>query len=76
MTINLVVVREVGDPVSGPPLLWRRLTTLPVNTTEDALEAVRLYRLRWRIEQVFRALKRDGLALEETQIEGAARLFN
>ena len=29
-----------------------------------------------RIEQVFRVLKRDGLALEETQIEGAARLFN
>ena len=75
-TINVVVVREVGDPGSAQPLLWRLLTTLPVNTTEDALEVVRLYRLRWRIEQAFRALKRDGLALEETQIEGAARLFN
>jgi hypothetical protein len=75
-TINVVVVREVGDPGSAQPLLWRLLTTLPVDTTKDALEVVRLYRLRWRIEQVFRALKRDGLALEETQIEGAARLFN
>ena len=29
----------------------------------------------WRIEQVFRALKSDGLALEETQVEAADRLF-
>jgi hypothetical protein len=76
VTLNLVVAREVGDPGSGPPLLWRLLTTLPVETAEDAMEVIRLYRLRWRIEQVFRVLKRDGLALEESQIEGAARLFN
>lgn len=75
-TLNMVVAREVGDPGSGAPLLWRLLTTLPVETVEAAEEVIRLYRLRWRIEQVFRVLKRDGLALEETQIEGAARLFN
>jgi IS4 transposase len=52
------------------------LTTLPVETAEDAREIIRLYRLRWRIEEVFRVLKRDGLALEETQVESARRLFN
>lgn len=76
VTLNLVIAREIGDPGSGPPLLWRLSTTLPVETLEDAEEVIRLYRLRWRIEQVFRVLKRDGLGLEETQIEGAARLFN
>jgi hypothetical protein len=75
-TLNLVVAREVGEPGARPLLLWRLLTTLPVETVDDAEEVIRLYRLRWRIEQVFRVLKRDGLALEETQIEGAARLFN
>ena len=75
-TLNLVVAREVGEPGSGPRVLWRLLTTLPVETVDDAEEVIRLYRLRWRIEQVFRVLKRDGLALEETQIEDAARLFN
>jgi hypothetical protein len=75
-TLNLVVAREVGAPGSAPPVLWRLLTTLPVETVDDAEEVIRLYRLRWRIEQVFRVLKRDGLALEETQTEGAARLFN
>ena len=63
-------------PPGTKPLMWRLLTTLPVETAEDAREIIRLYRLRWRIEEVFRVLKRDGLALEETQIESARRLFN
>ena len=36
---------------------------------------MRLYRLRWRIEEVFRALKSDGMRLEETQMHEAQRLF-
>jgi hypothetical protein len=75
-TLTQVVVREIGDPGSAEPLLWRLLTTLPVETVEDAMEIVRLYRLRWRIEQVFRALKRDGLGLEDTQVQERDRLFN
>jgi hypothetical protein len=75
-SLNLVVAREVSEPGTGLPILWRLLTTLPVETIEDALEIIRLYRLRWRIEQVFRVLKRDGLALEQSQLEDASRLFN
>jgi len=74
--IGVVVAREIGAPAGTKPLLWRLLTTLPVETAEDAREIIRLYRLRWRIEEVFRVLKRDGLALEETQVESAPRLFN
>jgi len=74
--IGVVVAREIGAPAGTKPLLWRLLTTLPIETAEDALEIIRLYRLRWRIEEVFRVLKRDGLALEETQVESARSLFN
>ena len=74
--IQVVVAREVGAPAGAKPLIWRLLTTLPVETDEDARDVIRLYRLRWRIEEVFRVLKRDGLALEETQVESARRLFN
>jgi len=65
------------DPPEGvkKPLAWRLLTTLPVDSVDDAKEVVRLYRLRWRIEEVFRALKRDGLALEQTQVQERERLF-
>jgi hypothetical protein len=37
---------------------------------------VRLYRLRWRIEEVFRILKSNGLKIEDSQLETADRLFN
>jgi Transposase DDE domain len=52
------------------------LTTLPVATRAHALEVVRLYRLRWRIEEVFRILKSNGLKIEDSQLETADRLFN
>jgi len=74
--LHVVVAREIDAPEGVEPVIWRLLTTLPVESAEDALEIIRLYRLRWRIEEVFRVLKRDGLALESTQIEIAVRLFN
>jgi hypothetical protein len=76
LELGLVEVREIGDPAPGSePLLWRLLTTLPVEGQEAADEAVRLYRLRWRIEEVFRTLKSDGLKLEDSQVQDAEHLF-
>jgi hypothetical protein len=80
VTLTYVEVRETNPPKGHKPIIWRLLTTLPVAGEADefaaAQEIVELYRLRWRIEQVFRAMKSDGLRLEETQIKDAARLFN
>ena len=71
-----VVVREVGAPAGTTSLEWRLLATRPVNGAAEALEVVRLYRLRWRIEEVFRSLKTDGLDLEASQVTTPERLFN
>lgn len=77
LTLGLVEVREDGVANgAGKPLLWRLLTTLPVATLEDAQEVVRLYRLRWRIEEVFRLMKSDGFDIENSQLETAGRLLN
>jgi len=79
VTLTFVEVRETNPPKGHEPITWRLLTTLPVCGEADefaaAQEIVQLYRLRWRIEQVFRAMKSDGLRLEETQVEEASRLF-
>jgi hypothetical protein len=79
VTLTLVEVCETNPPTGDKPIIWRLLTTLPVCGEPDefaaAQDIVQLYRLRWRIEQVFRAMKSDGLRLEETQVEEAARLF-
>lgn len=75
LDLGLVEVREPNPPPGVKPLLWRLLTTLPVDEPAAAQEVVRLYRLRWRIEEVFRALKSDGLRLEDTQLRDPVRVF-
>jgi hypothetical protein len=76
LKLALVEVREDAAPKgTGKPLLWCLLTTLPVATLADAQEVVRFYRLRWRIEEVFRVMKSDGLDIEDSQLETAGRLL-
>lgn len=77
LTLSLVEVCEAAAPTGADkPLQWHLLTTLPVVTYADALEVVRFYRLRWRIEEVFRIMKSDGLDIEDSQLETAGRLMN
>ena len=42
--LRVVVAREIDPPADAKPVLWRLLTTLPVEDAEDALEVIRLYR--------------------------------
>ena len=72
----LVEAREINAPPGKTPLLWRLLTTCTVTCAAEAEGIVQLYRLRWRIEQLFRALKSDGLALDDSQVIEAERMFN
>jgi hypothetical protein len=75
VSLGLIEICELNAPAGAKPVHWRLLTTLPVTTRADIAEVARLYRLRWRIEQLFRSLKSDGLDLEATQVTEAARLF-
>lgn len=76
LSLMLIEARECDAPPDVQPLHWRLLTTLPGQDADAAIEAVQLYRLRWRIEQCFRMLKNDGLQLPETQTVKPKRLFN
>ena len=58
LTLNAVHVGEVDVPDDGSePVSWILLTTLPVTGLHQAREVVRLYGLRWRIEDWHRILK-------------------
>jgi hypothetical protein len=78
--LTYVEVNEPDPPKGHKPIVWRLLTTLPVAGEADefatAQEIVRFYRLRWRVEQVFRGMKSDGLCLQDTQVQDVHRLFN
>ena len=73
--MTLVEAREINPPANQEPLHWRLLTSLEVGDAEAACEIVRLYRLRWPIEEVFRALKSDNIRLEGRESPEAQRLF-
>jgi hypothetical protein len=76
LRITLVEAIEPNPPPGKIPLHWRLLTTLAATTEAEAADIVRLYRLRWRIEQSFRMLKSDGLRIEQAQTAEPHRLFN
>ncbi len=75
LDLTLVEAREETPPHGVAPLHWRLITTLPATTMAEAEDIVRLYRLRWRIEQTHRSVKNDGFALPDVQIHEADRLM-
>ena len=65
-----------GLPDGEEPVLWRIITTLPIDSAEAAEQALRWYCRRWQIEQLFRLLKSQGLRVEDSQLERGIALQN
>jgi hypothetical protein len=75
LQLNVVRVQEVNAPRGVEPVLWRLLTSEPVDTAEDVAAVIDGYRARWVIEEYFRALK-QGCAYEKRQLESKHALLN
>jgi hypothetical protein len=72
---SVVWAWESAPPAGEEPVRWILLTNLPVTTLEQAAQLVDWYRLRWRIEMLFDALK-NICRIEEAQLRDAAALKN
>lgn len=48
---------------------WLLLTSMPVESVDDALKIVTYYRRRWFIEDFHRLLKKKGFGIEDIQVE-------
>lgn len=73
MVLNAILVKEIDAPVGREPIEWRLLTTMPVESAEDACNCVRWYTKRWTIERYHYTLK-SGCQVEELQLETIERL--
>lgn len=74
-TLNVVRVWEPA-PVGGQPAVeWMLVTDLPIVTPAQLERIVDIYRLRWTIEEFFKALK-TGCAFEQRQLESRHALEN
>ena len=73
VTWTLVEAREVEVPTGVTPLHWLLWTTEPARTIAEILEVLRLYKLRWKIEDFHLTLK-SGCRAEALELETAVRL--
>jgi hypothetical protein len=73
--LRVVEISEPHPPAGHEPLRWCLLTTHQVESPAEAWQIVDWYKLRWTIEQLFRTLKKQGLQLEDSQVETAERLL-
>jgi len=64
---------ERNPPAGSEPIEWLLLTTLPVRSTDDALERLAWYACRWGIEVWHKVLK-SGCQIEHKQLGTAFRL--
>ena len=73
--LHLVLAAETNPPQGVKPIYWLLLTTLPVESLEQAVEKIKWYRQRWKIERYHYVLK-SGCKVEELQLESANALEN
>jgi len=71
--INTVLVEEINPPDGEEPITWLLLTSLPVDTFEQACLVVEYYLCRWQIEIYFKVLK-SGCHIEDRQFETSERI--
>ncbi len=74
LNLQVVYIIEKHPPKGKEPLEWVLLTNLAIMNFNQALEKVRWYCLRWRIE-VFHKILKSGLRVEECRLGTAKRLI-
>lgn len=75
LSLHVVFVEEEHPPSPTEKVSWWLWTSEPVDTEEQVLRVVDLYRARWKIEEYFHALK-TGCAYETRQLESRHALVN
>lgn len=73
LPMNVVVVQETDAPKGIKPIRWVLLTSLPVDTFEDAWQVVEDYEHRWLIEEYHKVIK-SGCSVEKHALRTAERL--
>jgi len=71
--VTALLAQELDPPAGAEPIAWLLLTSLPVDTPEQAAELLQYYLCRWQVEVYFRILK-SGCKVEELQLEKLQRL--
>lgn len=72
--LRAVYLEELNPPLGEKPVNWLLLTSLTVNSLDDAKNVVSYYLARWGIETFFHVLK-TGCQVEKLQFENGKRFI-
>lgn len=74
LSLNFVEVRELDPPQDEAPVIWRLVTTEPIDSAEQVAAVIDAYRQRWIIEEFFKALK-TGCRYQQLQLDTSRALL-
>jgi len=74
LDIYAIYISEKNPPKGVDKIEWMLYTNIPILTFESAIEKLRWYCLRWRIEVYFKVIK-SGFKVEDCRLEHADRLI-
>jgi hypothetical protein len=72
--INVVEVIEENPPDGEAAVHWTLLTSESIDSEQELLRVIDIYRSRWLIEEFFKAIK-TGCSYDERQLESASTLL-
>ena len=73
LLLTVIHARERGTPRGRERIDWKLITNLPVGSRAEAIEKLRWYSMRWKIETFHKILK-SGCKAEESRLRTAERL--
>jgi hypothetical protein len=75
LLLTVIHAQERGAPKGRDRVDWKLITDLPVTSRKEAIEKLRWYSLRWKIE-VFHKVLKSGCKAEASKLRTASRLAN
>lgn len=75
LDLTVIHASEIGVPSGRKPILWKLVTDLEVGDLDGAIEKIRWYSMRWKIE-VFHKILKSGCRAEDAKLRTADRLAN
>lgn len=73
--LTVIVAKEKNAPVGRDRIEWKLMTDLPIECVGDAIEKLKWYAMRWKIETFHKVLK-SGCKVENSLLRTASRLTN
>jgi len=76
LQLHALLAKETAPPEDiKAPIKWLLLTSFPKKSKEDAVEKIKWYKQRWKIERFHFVLK-SGCKIESCQFETVEQLYN